>query len=92
MSVSGDDYSGELSSSGLTVEEQLAGGATVGDLISAGVLYDDYPAGCDFTEEVPAPRQDLPPRTKEETEKLIAKLKRGIKAGRLGKDAPPRPV
>lgn len=32
----------EYSTSDLSVEEQLAGGASVDDLISAGVLYDDY--------------------------------------------------
>ena len=32
----------EYSASDLSVEEQLAGGASVDDLIAAGVLYDDY--------------------------------------------------
>ena len=32
----------EYSTSDLSVEEQLAGGASVDDLISAGVLHDDY--------------------------------------------------
>ena len=32
----------EYSASDLSVEEQLAGGASVDNLIAAGVLYDDY--------------------------------------------------
>ena len=32
----------EYAMSDLSVEEQLAGGASVDDLIAAGVLYDDY--------------------------------------------------
>ena len=32
----------EYAMSDLSVEEQLAGGASVDDLITAGVLYDDY--------------------------------------------------
>lgn len=37
--------------SDLSVEEQLAGGASVDDLIEAGVLYDDPDEGCFFTPE-----------------------------------------
>jgi hypothetical protein len=40
--VGRDAYLDELSSSDLSVEELLASGADVGDLVSAGVLYDDY--------------------------------------------------
>ena len=32
----------EYAMSDLSIEEQLAGGASVDDLIAAGVLYDDY--------------------------------------------------
>jgi hypothetical protein len=32
----------EYATSDLSVEEQLSGGASVDDLIAAGVLYDDY--------------------------------------------------
>ena len=32
----------EYATSDLSVEEQLAGGASVDDLIASGVLYDDY--------------------------------------------------
>lgn len=32
----------EYAISDLSVEEQLAGGASVDDLVAAGVLYDDY--------------------------------------------------
>ena len=32
----------EYATSDLSVEEQLAGGASVDDLVAAGVLYDDY--------------------------------------------------
>lgn len=32
----------EYATSDLSVEEQLSGGASVDDLISSGVLYDDY--------------------------------------------------
>lgn len=93
MAIDGDDYLEGLSRSDLSVEEKLAGGATVGDLISAGVLHDDYPAGCDFTEEVPEPQKyDGPPMSDEEFEFLIAKAEWGIAVSRLGKDAPPRPV
>lgn len=93
MSVSGDGYLGELSSSGLTVEEQLAGGATVGDLISAGVLHDDYPAGCDFTEEVPEPQKyDGPPMSEEEFEYHMA-IAEWYNSGRyLTEDASNKPV
>lgn len=88
-----DDYLDNLSSSDLSVEELLASGADVGDLVSAGVLHDDYPAGHDFTEEEPEPQKyDGPPRTEEETRRLIERLKWNITARRLGKDAPPRPV
>ena len=67
MVIDRDDYLEGLSRSDLSVEEKLAGGATVGDLISAGVLHDDYPAGCDFTEEAPEPQKyDGPPMSDEE--------------------------
>lgn len=56
MAVNRGDSLQELSSSDLSVEELLAGGADVGDLVSAGVLHDDYPAGHDFTEEIPEPQ------------------------------------
>ena len=88
-----DDYLDNLSSSDLSVEELLASGADVGDLVSAGVLHDDYPAGHDFTEEMPEPQKyEGPPMSDEEYELLIAKAKWGIAVSRLGKDAPPRPV
>ncbi len=66
-----------MSMSGLSIEEQLAAGASVDGLIVAGVLYDDYdpdndPA-YDFTpleslEEIPAG----PPMSKEEFEAEMA--------------------
>lgn len=72
-----DDYLDNLSSSDLSVEELLASGADVGDLVSAGVLHDDYPAGHDFTEEVPEPQKyDGPPRSAEEHKALMARLRR----------------
>lgn len=93
MTVNRGDYLRELSSSDLSVEELLASGATVGDLVSADVLHDDYPAAHGFTEEVPVEeKSEQPPRTEEETKRLIARLKWGIEVSRLGKDAPPRPL
>lgn len=52
----------EYATSDLSVEEQLAGGASVDDLVAAGVLYDDYdpdndPA-YDFTPE--PPKREIP--------------------------------
>ena len=63
--------------SDLSVEEQLAGGASVDDLVAAGVLYDDYdpdndPA-YDFT-PLP-PKKEIPegpPMSEEEFEALMA--------------------
>lgn len=92
MAISGDDYLEGLSSSDLSVEEKLAGGASVGDLVSAGVLHDDYPAGHDFT-EVPEPQKyDGPPMSDEEFEYHMA-LGDWYNSGRyLREDASNRPV
>lgn len=86
-----------LSSSDLSVEEKLAAGASASDLVSAGVLHDDYPAGHKFTtEEEVAEREkqfaSLPPLSDEEIELLKRRLKWASDVHRLGKDAPPRPV
>jgi hypothetical protein len=91
--VGRDAYLYELSSSDLSVEELLASGADVGDLVSAGVLYDDYPAGHEFTEEVAVEKSyDGPPMSDEEYELMMSRLNWGGEVYRLGKDAPPRPV
>ena len=70
----------EYAMSDLSVEEQLAGGASVDDLITAGVLYDDYDPDNDpaysFTpaptaEEMAEQREavtDSPPMSEEEFE------------------------
>lgn len=86
-----------LSSSDLSVEEKLAAGASVSDLISAGVLYDDYPAGHEFTTEEDVAERDrenasLPAMSDEEFDLLKRRLEWGIDVHRLGKDAPPRPI
>jgi hypothetical protein len=91
--VGRDAYLDELSRSDLSVEELLASGADVGDLVLAGVVYDDYPAGHEFTEEVPEEEAyDGPPRSQEEIELLKARLRWGSEVHRLGKNAPPRPI
>ena len=88
-----EEYLQALSSSDLSVEEKLASGASISDLISAGVLHDDYPAGHDFTEEVVEEEEyDGPPMSQEDIDSLKARLRWGIDVHRLGKDAPPRPV
>ena len=59
----------EYATSDLSVEENLAGGASVDDLVAAGVLYDDYDpdndSGYDFTperslEEIAAEAKETP--------------------------------
>ncbi len=90
-----EEYLQELSSSDLSVEEKLASGASISDLISAGVLHDDYPAGHDFTQErevAEEEKYDGPPPSDEEFERLIAGAQWCLDVHRLGKDAPPRPV
>ena len=89
-----EEYLHELSSSDLSIEEKLASGASISDLISAGVLHDDYSAGHDFTEEeeVVEEEYDEPPMSQEDIDSLKARLRWGIDVHRLGKDAPPRPV
>ena len=63
--------------SDLSVEEQLAGGASVDDLVAAGVLYDDYDPDnqeeYDFT-PLPPKREipEGPPIPDEEFETLIS--------------------
>lgn len=71
--------------SDLSVEEKLAGGASVDDLISAGVLYDDYDPDNDpayfFTplpteEEIARDRAEaskVPPMSDEEFAAAMAK-------------------
>lgn len=71
--------------SGLSVEEQLAAGASVDDLVSAGVLYDDYDpdndSAYDFTplpteEEIAKDRaisSKCDPMAEEEFQALIKK-------------------
>lgn len=63
--------------SGLSVEEQLAAGASVDDLVTAGVLYDDYDPDNDpayfFTPL--RPKREIPvgpPVSDKEFEALIA--------------------
>ena len=82
--------------SDLSVEEQLASGASVDDLVAAGVLYDDYDPDnqeeYDFTplepvEEIP----EGPPMSEEAFEALMARARWGLEVHRLGKNAPPRP-
>lgn len=66
----------DYATSDLSVEEQLAGGASIEDLTAAGVLYDDYnPDDYDYTplrpvQEVPAG----PPMPEEEFEALKKRL------------------
>jgi hypothetical protein len=83
--VGRDAYLDELSRSDLSVEELLASGADVGDLVSAGVVYDDYPAGHEFTEEVPEEAYDGPPMSDEEFEALMAKVYKCAELRRLGR-------
>lgn len=73
----------EYAVSDLSVEEQLAGGASVDDLIAAGVLYDDYDPDNDpayfFTplptaEEIERDRVKASPMSKEEFEAEMAIL------------------
>ena len=85
-----------LSSSDLSVEEKLAAGASVDDLISAGVLHDDYPAGYEFTtaEDVAERERQIAfqsPPSSEEIDLLKRRLRWGGEVHRLGKDASPRP-
>ena len=74
----------EYAMSDLSVEEQLAGGASVDDLIAAGVLYDDYDPDNDpaysFTpaptaEEIAKQREAVPdsspPMSEEEFDALM---------------------
>ena len=89
-----EEYLQELSSSDLSVEEKLASGASVSDLISAGVLHDDYPAGHNFTEEeeVAEEKDDGPPMSDEEFDRLIA-IGDWYNSGRyLREDASSKPV
>jgi hypothetical protein len=91
--VGRDAYLDELSSSDLSVEELLASGADVGDLVSAGVVYDDYPAGHDFTKEVPEEKAyDGPPLSDEEHERTMARLDWYNSGRYLREDASNKPV
>ena len=81
----------EYAMSDLSVEEQLAGGASVDDLIAAGVLYDDYDPDNDpaysFTprpteKEIAAQRETVPkkpPMSDAEFEKKMDNLRRCFK-------------
>lgn len=88
-----DAYLQDLSSSDLSVEELLASGADVGDLVSAGVLYDDYSAGNEFTEEMPEEENyDGPPMSDEEFKHLI-EIGDWYNSGRyLREDASNKPI
>ena len=79
-----EEYLQELSSSDLSVEEKLASGASVDDLISAGVLYDDYDPDNDpayFFTSLPTPEEmaarkarasEAPPMSEEQFEAEMA--------------------
>ena len=90
-----EEYLHELSSSDLSIEEKLASGASISDLISAGVLHDDYPAGYDFTEGeevVEEEKYNGPPMSDEEFERLMA-IGDWYNSGRyLREDASSKPV
>ena len=68
----------EYATSDLSVEEQLAGGASVDDLVEAGVLQDDYDPDNDpdyfFTPEPPAERTSGLEMSKERFEAVIASV------------------
>lgn len=86
----------QYATSDLSVEEKLASGASVDDLVAAGVLHDDYdpdndPA-YDFTPMEPAEVVlQGPGMTEEEFEASLARARWCLEARRLGKKAPPRP-
>ncbi|PZO18176.1 MAG: hypothetical protein DCF25_10120 [Leptolyngbya foveolarum] len=66
----------EYATSDLSVEESLAGGASVDDLIAAGVLYDDYDPEnnskyCFTPEETLEEIPDGPPLPEEEFQVLL---------------------
>ena len=78
----------EYATSDLSVEEQLAGGASVDDLVEAGVLQDDYDPDNDpdyfFTPEPPERAfTPGPPMPKEEFE---ARMKASSKYSNMAAD------
>lgn len=78
-----------------TVEEQLAAGASVDDLIASGALYDDYDPTSDDYDFTPLPSEEdqTPERTRsrEEIDAWRARMHWFTVQRRLGKDAPPMP-
>lgn len=81
--------------SDLTVEEQLAAGASTDDLVASGVLSDDYDPDSEYYDFTPLePVEEHipgPPMSDEEFELALARARWGSEVRRLGKDAPPRP-
>lgn len=74
--------------SDLSVGEQLAGGASVDDLVAAGVLYDDYAPEGDpdysFTPLEPLP--DLPDGPPVPEEILTARVNASLRCNRMAEE------
>ena len=86
----------EYATSDLSVEEQLAGGASVDDLVAAGVLYDDYDPDNDpaynFTPLEPVEEiSEGIPMSEEEFQASLAGARWCMEVHRLGKNASPNP-
>jgi len=82
----------EYATSDLSVEEQLSGGASVDDLIAAGVLYDDYDPDNDpassFTperslEEIAAEAKEVPKAPPMSDAEFQADVREYFKYGRM---------
>ena len=85
----------EYATSDLSVEENLASGASVDDLVAAGVLYDDYDPDNNpvysFTperslEEIAAEAKEAPKASKMSEEEFQAKLREHFKHGRMAEE------